>query len=341
MKNELIVLKQKPIIEYSKMEERGLEVAQQIAELNIDTIEPTEANRKILKDTRAELNKDLKIFEDQRKMIHGAINTEYNAFKDSYESNIKVQYEESVAKLKLKIDEVESKMLETKIADLQAYFASRSQHLEFLLFDSINLHITLSASNKSLKTQIDNCIDTVTKEIEAIEKMDHSVRIRSLYETTLDMSGSVSKVLADIEREEKLEAERIENERIAEEKRINDEKLKKEREEKEAANRAERKRIEAEQAEERRLLAEKNAKLNKSKEAQLEVERLKKAEEQARIDAEESNAATERLRLEREQVERKEAENNKIHSMPFTVHGTMDQLKQVKQFMEDQGISYE
>jgi len=60
----LIELKQKPIIEFSNIEKRGLEVLRQIKELNLDTIEPIEQNRAMMKKIRADINKELSVFEE-------------------------------------------------------------------------------------------------------------------------------------------------------------------------------------------------------------------------------------------------------------------------------------
>ena len=53
---ELIKLKQAPIIEFSGMEARGLEVQEHIAQMNIDKIEATEENRSMMKKMRCYRN---------------------------------------------------------------------------------------------------------------------------------------------------------------------------------------------------------------------------------------------------------------------------------------------
>lgn len=342
MTTQLITLKQKPIIEFSGMVARGLEVKQQIAEMNIDTIKPTDANRSMMKKMRAGLNKELKVFEDQRKMIFGAITTPYNEFNDSYESNIKIQFSEAEKALKEKISEVETRMLENKKKEMQAHFDSvASDFASFLSLDNVGLNIILSASDAKLKKQIDSFVSDIEADVVAIGKMENSTRVMSLYETTLDLPGSIARIKDDIEREERLEKVRIEKARIAEENRIKREKEEKERKEREALERAERKEREAIQAEERRIQAEKNAKANKTREAENEVKRLKKIEEQARIDKENAETEQKRLIAEREAVEKRKAEESKIYTMSFKVRGTISQLKEIKQFMDNLGVNYE
>ena len=124
----LIKLEQAPIIEFSGMEARALEVKNDIAQMNISNIEPTEDNRAMMKKMRATLNKELGIFEDQRKMIHGKITEPYNEFKLSYESNIKHLYENATSELKEKISDVENRMLYDKKTMLSAYFEKQNKH---------------------------------------------------------------------------------------------------------------------------------------------------------------------------------------------------------------------
>ena len=126
--SNLIVLKQKPIIEYDKMVERGLEVQNEIAKLNIHTLDATEENRGMMKKMRAKLNKELAVFEDQRKMIHGMITTPYTQFVDSYKDNIEPHYDSASASLKDKISDVETKLLAQKTSDLIAYFDAKQNN---------------------------------------------------------------------------------------------------------------------------------------------------------------------------------------------------------------------
>lgn len=339
--SNLIVLKQKPIIEFSEMEARGLDVAESIKQLNLDTIKPTEQNRSTMKKIRADLNKELSVFEDQRKMIHGAITDPYNSFTDSYKANIKIRYTDAINSLKGKIGEVESKMLDTKTSDIKAYFDDEKGDFKFISIDDIELNIILSASNKKLREQVDKFISAVSADVSAINKMDNSVRIMSLYEANMDLSSSVSTVLSDIEREARLEKERVEKERIEKERIKKEAEQKQKRIEGETKERLERKGREAKELEASRIRAEKNAELNKSKEAELELKRIKNEEEQAAQDLVTAEKESERIANEIAERESKEAEERKIHKMTFTVSGKISQLKAIKEFIKELGVEYE
>lgn len=340
IENQLIVLSQKPIIEYSMMEARGLEVAAKIAEMNLDTIEPTEENRSVMKKMRAELNNELGVFESQRKIIHEAITKPYKDFTKSYAENIKDLYQGATAQLKSKIGLVETKMLDEKNADINAYFNDVCD-LDFLTIDSVSLNIILSASNKKLRTQIDVFVEKINTDLKAIQGMDNSVRIESLYKQNLDLSLSVSTVNADIKREVELNEQKIkaaEELRIRRAKRAEQARIKAEQD---AKDRVQRKKKDAERLEEQSVIAEKNAKINKTKEAEDEVNRLAAAKIRAEEDVVIAEKEKQRIETEKEDLEKKAMAENKIHKMSFTVTGNISQLKQIKNFLNEIGASYE
>lgn len=340
MCEQLVIFKQCPIIEFSEMEERGLEVALDIKELNLDTIKPTESNRSMMKKMRAKLNNELSVFEEQRKMIHGLITQPYKDFTDSYDKNIKVLYVDATAKLKDKIATVEVGMLNKKTDDIKAYFNSKNSH-SFLTIDNAGLNIILSATDKKLEEQVNDFVVSVDKDVSTIQAMDNSVRIMSIYENTLDLSGSVAKVLADIKEEKRLEAERLKRDLFEREQAKKQAEQNRIDAEKQAKERAERKEIEAKELEQKRIQAEKNAKLNKTKEAEAEAKRIAKEQLQAEQDAIDAKAESERLKIEKQERKKQEAEANKIHKMSFKVSGTIGQLKQIKSFLEEIGVNYE
>lgn len=341
MNKELIILSQKPIIEYSEMEARGHEVSEKIALMNLDTIEATESNRSMMKKMRSELNKELDVFEDQRKMIHAAITKPYKDFTGAYDKHIKVLYVDAAAQLKEKIASVEVGMMRDKKADIEAYFNTVKGDIDFLKIETIGLNIILSSTNKSLMSKIDAFIEKVYGELAAINGMENSVRVMSLYKTNLDLSLSVSTVNSDIKREKEQEAERIKQDAIRKEqeaKRIDQEKARKEQE---AAERVDRKKIEDERLEKKRIQAKKNAELNKTKEAEDELKRIEAEKNRAADDLIIAEKEATRIKEEKEALAKKEAAESKIHSMTFKVSGTIVQLKEIKAFLESIGVDYE
>jgi len=338
---ELIVLTQRPVIEFSELEAKGLEVAERISQLNLDTIDATEANRSIMKKMRSGLNKELEAFEDRRKMVHMSITKPYKDFTESYEVNIKSRYTEASASLKEKIAVVENDMLLKKTGDINAYFNSVKGDLDFLTIDDVNLKIILSVTDKKLKEAVDVFIDMVASDMKAISEMDNSIRIESHYKQSLDLSASVTTVLADIKREEEAKIERDKKAKIEAELVEERAKRKAENEERDAKLRLERKQREAEQLEQRKIAAEKATKDNDALEAKQEAERVKKEHERAEKSLAEAEAESERLATEKAAKEKADEEAAKLHTMQFKVTGNISQLKQIKQFIETLGVTYE
>ena len=67
MNEQLITLKQAPIIIYEKIKAVGQQVETKIAELNLDNQLVTDETLKSAKNTRATLRKELAVFEEQRR----------------------------------------------------------------------------------------------------------------------------------------------------------------------------------------------------------------------------------------------------------------------------------
>ena len=105
MKNE-ITLVQSPIIAH-KLQEAGKSVSKGIEELELDKQVATVDTVKSLKEVRAELNKELADFENQRKAIKEGVNNPYNEFENLYKTEISDKYKSAIDTLKDKIASVE------------------------------------------------------------------------------------------------------------------------------------------------------------------------------------------------------------------------------------------
>lgn len=204
---DLPTVEQKPIIEYSKLENIGELVKAKIDSIGIDSIEATEENLSVLKSTRAALNNQFKDFEDRRKFIKDNVLKPYNDFEDKYKSFITINFKNADDQLKSKITTVESGILNTKIDGLKAYLTENNP-FDFLKFDQLGLKVTRSASDKSIKDQIDAAINQVEIDIETINTLQHKERVLAQYQMNLDLSASISSVNIAIEREKQIEEAR-------------------------------------------------------------------------------------------------------------------------------------
>lgn len=285
---EIILLKQEPIIEYSLLAEVGEAIRTRITDLNLDGQVVTDQTVKSVKDMRAELNKEFAEFEKQRKFIKEAVSKPYQEFEAKYKEFVAKHYNEADDTLKGKIFSFENTLRLEREKELQGYFVElcSAKNIDFVPFGLMHLNITLSASMKSLKTQILEFVSKVEQDIELAKTVSDSQefndKVMYEYRRSLDINTAINTVK---EREQALIA-----------------------------------------AKER---------------AEAEAKRKAEAEEQARLQAEkEATEQTEPLKAP--MVEEQQPTNTgtaEEFEMTFTVKGTFEQLKALKQFIVDNNIN--
>ena len=198
MNENLITLKQAPIIVYEKIKAVGQQIEAKIAELNLDNQLVTDETLKSAKNTRTTLRKELAVFEEQRKFIKDQVNAPYEAFEKAYKEHIKVHYDKADSTLKAKIDEVQNRLLNDKQGRIKDYFTElcQSQGIDFLIFERLPLNITLSDSDKKFKEQVANFVGEVSKSLKFIESLtdpdEYKAEILTDYKQTLDVMRSIN-----------------------------------------------------------------------------------------------------------------------------------------------------
>lgn len=220
MNENLITLKQAPIIVYEQIKAVGQQIEAKIAELNLDNQLVTDETLKSAKNTRTTLRKELAVFEEQRKFIKDQVNAPYEAFEKAYKEHIKVHYDKADSTLKAKIDEVQNRLLDDKRGRIKDYFTElcQSQGIDFLIFEHLPLNITLSDSDKKFKEQVANFVGEVSKSLEFIESLtdpdEYKAEILADYKQTLDVMRSINNAKYRKQQRE-AELQRIEAQRAA------------------------------------------------------------------------------------------------------------------------------
>ena len=220
MNENLITLKQAPIIVYEQIKAVGQQIEAKIAELNLDNQLVTDETLKSAKNTRTMLRKELAVFEEQRKFIKEQVNTPYEAFEKAYKEHIKVHYDKADNTLKYKIDEVQNRLLNDKQGRIKDYFTElcQSQCIDFLIFERLPLNITLSDSDKKFKEQVANFVGEVSKSLEFIESLtdpdEYKAEILADYKQTLDVMIAINNAKYRKQQRE-AELQRLEAQRAA------------------------------------------------------------------------------------------------------------------------------
>lgn len=212
MTNEIQLI-QAPVIKHM-LQVAGQNVTERIKALNLENQVATEETVKGLKSLRADLNKELTDYENQRKAIKEGVLNPYNEFEGIYKDEIATKYKAAIDLLKDKIALVEDKIKSEKKAELVEYFKELCtiENIDFLTFDRLAIDINLSTSLKAYKEQVNKYIIGVTDDLSLIRSEEFQAEILTEYKTTFNASKAITTVRERKERE-KAEAERL---RIAE-----------------------------------------------------------------------------------------------------------------------------
>ena len=300
MNEELITLKQAPIIVYEKIKAVGQQIEAKIAELNLDNQLVTEETLKSAKNTRTMLRKELAVFEEQRKFIKEQVNAPYEAFEKAYKEHIKIHYDKADSTLISKIDEVQNRLLNDKRGRIKDYFTEfcAAQGIDFLIFERLPLNITLSASDKSLKEQVAGFVGEVSKSLQLIESLNEPDEFKAEmltdYKQTLDVTRAIQNAQYRKQQRE-AELQRIEAQRAA--------------------------------AEQARLAAEARARETAPLQAPAQVNEVQPT---APVQPEPAQDVT--------QVAQED--ENEIVQSAFTVIGTRAQLRALRAFLDNNNIQY-
>lgn len=219
MIKDLIEIKQLPVIE-----ERLKSVSKVIDERvkNATNLVCTEESVKAIKEIRADLNKDYKEFEAQRKAVKEQIMKPYNDFDNIYKECISDKFRNADLILKGKIDNVENELKAKKEQEVKEYFEEYkiANNIDFITYEQARINVTLSASMKSLKEQAKVFIDKIAADLNLIETQEHKTEILVEYKQTLNVSQAITSITNRFKaiEEEKMKQEELVNQNLEQEK---------------------------------------------------------------------------------------------------------------------------
>lgn len=215
MNNNEIQLIQSPIIKHSLVE-MGKSVSERLEALNLENQVATDETVKTLKATRAELTKEAKEFEEQRKAVKNAILSPYSEFEEIYKSEIIDKYKSADETLKVKINDFEMTIKNTKRIELMEYFKEVVDMLEvdWLTFDRLKIDVNLSTSMKKYKEQVLSDVQKVADDLSLISTEKFASETLVEYKKSLNASQAIQMV-RHRKQAEQIEAERILAERTS------------------------------------------------------------------------------------------------------------------------------
>lgn len=222
MSNEIIVVKQLPVIEQQLAQIKETVNERVSAAMKLVCTEDTV---KAVKKARTELNAEFKAWEDKRKEVKTAVMTPYEKFEAVYKDCISDSYKAADKDLKQKIDEVEQELKSKKAAEVKSYFEEylASKDIDFVTYEQAGINVTLSASLKSLKEQATAFVDRIVSDLALIETFtDLKAEILVEYKKSLNVSDAITgvKARAKAVQEEQARQEAEAEKRAAEAQRV-------------------------------------------------------------------------------------------------------------------------
>lgn len=293
MENEIIVVKQLPIIE-EQLRTVEANIRRRVDE--VLAMECTEQTYREVKNARAALNAQFNELESRRKEVKKKIEAPYKAFEAAYKQHAGDIFKDADKKLAERIHEVENGLKAQKAKSVSDYFeeyrVSCGVPEDMISFEDAGVTITLSTSEKSLRTQIKNFVDRVADDLALIQMNPDSDEVLIEYKKCRSAASAV---------------------RIVKERHDTMERMRQMREQMEQA-RAE------QEAHDRQVM---------------------EAADEALLHAPARQEAPSEEFYEQVEEPTPEAPPARMFSVSFKVTGTMEQLKAMKQFLNDGGYEYE
>ena len=192
MSNELIVVKQLPIIEDQLREVKAKIEARVALSLSLAC---TEETYKEVKKERAALSSEFAALEARRKEVKKAILAPYEQFEALYKECAGDIYADADRRLREKISTVENGIKQERRNELIAFFSeyreSKGIDPEIVKFEDTGIVVTMSASKKSLRATVSEYLDRIAGELALIETMDDKDEILVEYRTSRNLSRAV------------------------------------------------------------------------------------------------------------------------------------------------------
>lgn len=217
MTENLIVIKQLPQIE-EHLKDLSTEIDVKVN--NAKKLVCTEETVKTVKQVRADLTKDFKNLEEQRKTVKEQILAPYMQFEEVYKTYVSNKYKEADIDLKQKIDSTENELKKQKEQEIKKYFEEykTANNIDFVDFKQANINVTLTASKKNLKEQAKTFIDKIVDDLKLIETQEGKEEILVEYKRNLNVSKSIQEVANrhKLLEEEKKKQEELKNKQLEE-----------------------------------------------------------------------------------------------------------------------------
>lgn len=224
---DLIVVKQLPEIE------EHLKTLSEEIDKKVETAKSlvcTEETVKTVKQVRADLNKEFKELEEQRKFVKEQVLAPYMQFEEVYKQYVSDKYKSADTELKSKVDNIENELKAQKEQEVREYFEEyrKYKNIDFIKFEQANIKVGLSDSKTSLHKQAQAFIDKTYEDLNLINTQEHKAEMLVEYKQSLNVSQAITTVTNRFKaiEEEKRKQEELKQRQLEEAQRIANENIK-------------------------------------------------------------------------------------------------------------------
>lgn len=158
-------------------------------------------NIKDVKKYKAELNKELKALESERKRIKAEALKPYNDWEQKYKECVSIPYKEAEQKLKGQITEIEDlkkEEISNEVKDFfNGYLLTKSEEVQKVAkYKDMNLKILLSSNIKKLREICTTYIDNVERDISIINNQQYADEVMYEYSKCHNVAFAIQSVVA-------------------------------------------------------------------------------------------------------------------------------------------------
>lgn len=198
-----IKLTQEPIIKYDSLVAFASNIQNNLEKLNVEKMPATDDNKKTLKETRAEINKNIKTFEDERKRIKKLVLDPYELFEKDYKELIKDPLEKASNVLKTKIDAIEDVQKKEKEEELRAYFDEKkiAYEIDFLIFEDLDISVGVSTVVSAVKRLTDQVFTETLADLNKIKSSKHQEKLLKHYIKVKDLKKAEELTREELQQE--------------------------------------------------------------------------------------------------------------------------------------------
>lgn len=192
----------------SNLEKISQEIAKEIETIN--NLAVSEETLQGAKKARTRVSKIIADFEEQRKRVKSEIIKPYDDFVETVYNPLINDLKVSEKDLGTKVNNIETLQKERRREQIKAFYEehAKAYGVDFVPFEKLNINITKSASEKSLKNQCVAYVEKFMEDVETIKKLpsDEQAEILAEYKTKLNLSQVLNEYY---ERKKRIEQEKL------------------------------------------------------------------------------------------------------------------------------------